>query len=147
MIFWMLVFSIALIFAMLLVCSLLGKFPGLTARFLALIGSTKNIAIVKSVSEHQPTAWDTYWFDTQSLTFFALGGILLCFQRPSDANLFPVLYAITASYFSNIMIRLMLVISPALCVLGGIAMSEIILTSFDVLVAPTKSILQALVTY
>jgi len=141
LIFWMLVFGVAMLFVMLVVFSLLGKFPGLTARFLALIGSTKNIAIVKSVSEHQPTAWDTYWFDTQSLTFFALGGILLCFKDPSDANLFPVLYAITASYFSNIMIRLMLVIAPALCVLGGIAMSEIILTSFDVLVAPTKSIL------
>jgi len=115
------------------------NYPALLLVFLSLVGSTKNIAIVKSVSEHQPTAWDTYWFDTQSLTFLALGGILLCFNKPSDANLFPVLFAITASYFSNIMIRLMLVLSPALCILGGIAMSEIVQTSFDVVVAPAAS--------
>merc|ERR1719273_2245249 len=66
---------------------------------------------------------------------------MLCFNSPSDANLFPVLYAITASYFSNIMIRLMLVISPALCILGGIAMSEIVKTTFEILVAPMKNML------
>eukprot|EP00494_Astrolonche_serrata_P029172 UN29439 len=128
-------------FCLLLLLAVLGKLPGLTARFLALIGSTKNIAIVKSVSEHQPTAWDTYWFDAHSLSFIALGGMLLCFQYPTEANLFPVLYAITASYFSNIMIRLMLVIAPALCILAGIGMSEIIKTSFDVIVAPTRAII------
>jgi len=36
----------------------------------------------------------------------------------------------------------MLVISPALCILGGIAMSEMIHTSFDVIVAPTAAYMQ-----
>jgi len=131
---------VGLIFAALLMVALSGKVPGLTARFLSLIGSTKNIAIVKSVSEHQPTSWDTYFFDTNVLAFLALGGMLICFQFPSDANLFLVVFAITASYFSNIMIRLMLVVSPAFCCLGGIAVSEIVRTSFDVVCAPAQNI-------
>merc|ERR1712048_988374 len=38
-----------------------GFVPGLTMRFLALLGSQGTIAIVKSVSEHQPTSWSTYF--------------------------------------------------------------------------------------
>ena len=58
-VFWMMLCCVAACVVLLLLVAAAGKLPGLTARFLALIGSTKNIAIVKSVSEHQPTAWDT----------------------------------------------------------------------------------------
>ena len=111
----------------------LGKIPGLTARFLALIGSDSTIAIVKSVSEHQPTSWGTYWFDEHILTFMTAAGMLICFQKVSDANLFAILYGVFSGYFSNIMIRLMLVVSPAMCVLGAIAISELVKASFEVL--------------
>ena len=106
-------------------------------RFLALLGSDNAIVIVKSVSEHQPTSWGTYWFDEHILTFMTLTGILLCFYRVSDANLFAVLYGVFSGYFSNIMIRLMLVVSPAMCVLGAIAVSEFIKSSFEVLIKKT----------
>merc|ERR1719245_1839545 len=118
-----------------------GFVPGLTMRFLALLGSQGTIAIVRSVSEHQPTSWSTYFFDCNVLSFFALAGIALCFRRPSDANLFAILYGVFASYFSNIMIRLMLVVSPAICVLGAIATSEFIKSSFEVLIRKTPKAL------
>ena len=96
-----------------------GKIPRFTMRFLALLGfGNKTIAIVKSVSEHQPTSWGTYWFDEHFLCFMTATGILVAFQKVNDANLFAILYGVFASYFSNIMIRLMLVVSPAMCVLG-----------------------------
>ena len=96
-----------------------GKVPALTMRFLALLGfGNKTIAIVKSVSEHQPTSWGTYWFDEHFLTFMTATGILVSFQKVNDANLFAILYGVFSAYFSNIMIRLMLVVSPAMCVLG-----------------------------
>eukprot|EP00483_Globobulimina_turgida_P010995 UN11016 len=66
-------------------------------------------------------------------------GILLCFYKVSDANLFAVLYGIFSGYFSNIMIRLMLVVSPAMCVLGAIAVSEFIKSSFEVLIKKIKT--------
>eukprot|EP01083_Nonionella_stella_P051737 137379_1 len=114
------------------VIAYLGYIPGLTMRFLALLGSDSAIVIVKSVSEHQPTSWGTYWFDEHVLTFFTATGILLCFYRVSDANLFAVLYGVFSGYFSNIMIRLMLVVSPAMCVLGAIAISEFLKSSLEV---------------
>merc|ERR1719193_1838941 len=126
----MLTFLVVLLFLVLLglivLLMVLGFVPGLTMRFLALLGSQGTIAIVKSVSEHQPTSWGTYFFDCNILTFFALAGIITCFKRPTDANIFAILYGVTSSYFSNIMIRLMLVVSPAICVLGAIAISELV---------------------
>eukprot|EP00484_Ammonia_sp_Unknown_P027587 CAMPEP_0197033454 /NCGR_PEP_ID=MMETSP1384-20130603/11849_1 /TAXON_ID=29189 /ORGANISM="Ammonia sp." /LENGTH=687 /DNA_ID=CAMNT_0042463259 /DNA_START=17 /DNA_END=2077 /DNA_ORIENTATION=- len=121
------------------VVAYLGYIPGLTMRFLALLGSDNAIVIVKSVSEHQPTSWGTYWFDEHVLTFLTATGILLCFYRVSDANLFAVLYGVFSGYFSNIMIRLMLVVSPAMCVLGAIAISEFVKSSFEVLIERVSS--------
>ena len=116
----------------------LGYIPGLTMRFLALLGSDSAIVIVKSVSEHQPTSWGTYWFDEHLLTFMTATGILLCFYKVSDTNLFAILYGVFSGYFSNIMIRLMLVVSPAMCVLGAIAVSEAIKAAFETLIARTR---------
>jgi dolichyl-diphosphooligosaccharide--protein glycosyltransferase len=40
--------------------------------------------------------------------------------------LFLVLYGITAVYFSGVMVRLMLVLAPAVCCLAGVAISDIL---------------------
>eukprot|EP01052_Picozoa_sp_SAG31_P005216 SAG31_NODE_225_length_19846_cov_19.057983_26_plen_219_part_00 len=42
---------------------------------------------------------------------------------PSDAKIFALFFACFALYFSGVMIRLMLVLAPIACVMGGIAMS------------------------
>jgi dolichyl-diphosphooligosaccharide--protein glycosyltransferase len=38
------------------------------------------------------------------------------------------LYGITAVYFSGVMVRLMLVLAPAVCCLSGVAISDILST-------------------
>jgi len=43
--------------------------------------------------------------------------------------LFLVLYIITAVYFSGVMVRLMLVLAPAVCCLAGVAIADILSTS------------------
>lgn len=42
-------------------------------------------------------------------------------------KLFVGIYGVLATYFSCVMIRLMLVLAPAACVLAGIGVSEIML--------------------
>jgi len=39
-----------------------------------------------------------------------------------------VLYGVTAAYFSGVMVRLMLVLAPAVCCLAGVAVSDILNT-------------------
>jgi dolichyl-diphosphooligosaccharide---protein glycosyltransferase len=66
----------------------------------------------------------------------APAGIVACFFGPlDDAALFLVLYGITSVYFSGVMVRLMLVLAPAACVLAGLGMSGVM----DTLCASLKT--------
>ncbi|KAL0333859.1 UNVERIFIED_CONTAM: Dolichyl-diphosphooligosaccharide--protein glycosyltransferase subunit STT3A [Sesamum angustifolium] len=57
-----------------------------------------------------------------------------CFLPLSDASSFAVLYIVTSVYFSGVMVRLMLVLAPAACIMSGIALSE----AFDVFTRSIK---------
>jgi dolichyl-diphosphooligosaccharide--protein glycosyltransferase len=79
-----------------------------TGRFWTLLDPTyakKFIPIIASVSEHQPTTWSTYIFDVHLLVFAAPAGMYFCFKTMNDAQLFLLTFALTAIYFSGIMIR------------------------------------------
>jgi dolichyl-diphosphooligosaccharide--protein glycosyltransferase len=117
------------------IAAALGKVPFFTARLLSLLGATSNIAIIKSVSEHQPSPWTTFFFDLHCVVFLVPVGIFYCFMHLSDANLFGLLYAIFAAYFASIMVRLVLVLTPIACVLAGIAVNVILTTYSHVIVS------------
>jgi dolichyl-diphosphooligosaccharide--protein glycosyltransferase len=108
-----------------------GAIPALTGRLWALLGATSNIAIVKSVSEHQPSPWTTFFFDMHFLPLMSIVGMYKCFQLGTDLSAFLVIYLIFASYFASIMVRLVLVLTPVCCILGGIGASEILTVYFQ----------------
>jgi asparagine N-glycosylation enzyme membrane subunit Stt3 len=64
------------------------------------------VPIIASVSEHQPTAWPSFFFDLQMMIFIFPAGIFLCFQKLSDGHVFVIIYALLASYFAGVMVRL-----------------------------------------
>ncbi|OEL31834.1 Dolichyl-diphosphooligosaccharide--protein glycosyltransferase subunit STT3A [Dichanthelium oligosanthes] len=100
---------------------------GWSGRSLSLLDPTyasKYIPIIASVSEHQPPTWPSYFMDINVLAFLVPAGIISCFLPFSDASSFLVLYLVTSVYFSGVMVRLMLVLAPAACILSGIALSE-----------------------
>eukprot|EP00474_Spongospora_subterranea_P008975 CRZ09433.1 hypothetical protein [Spongospora subterranea] len=118
--------------------ALTGTVPFLTGRLKSLMGATTNIAIVKSVSEHQPTKWLTFFLDLHMMVALVPAGIYYVFWSVSDTNLFLILYMLFSAYFASIMIRLMLVISPIVCVLAGIGVSETLLTFCHILTMPSS---------
>uniref|UniRef100_A0A7S0S2X5 dolichyl-diphosphooligosaccharide--protein glycotransferase n=1 Tax=Chlamydomonas leiostraca TaxID=1034604 RepID=A0A7S0S2X5_9CHLO len=102
-----------------------------TGRFWTLLDPTyakKFIPIVASVSEHQPTTWASYIFDLHGLVFAAPAGMYFCFKKLTDENIFLITFALTAIYFSGIMVRLMLVAAPAFVLLGAIGISGLLRT-------------------
>ncbi|KAK3436411.1 dolichyl-diphosphooligosaccharide--protein glycosyltransferase subunit STT3A [Eucalyptus grandis] len=110
---------------------------GWSGRSLSLLDPTyasKYIPIIASVSEHQPPTWPSYFMDINVLAFLVPAGIIACFLPLSDASSFVVLYIVTSVYFSGVMVRLMLVLAPAACILSGIALSE----AFDTLTRSIK---------
>eukprot|EP00245_Coleochaete_scutata_P013789 TRINITY_DN5711_c1_g3_i1.p1 TRINITY_DN5711_c1_g3~~TRINITY_DN5711_c1_g3_i1.p1 ORF type:complete len:777 (-),score=168.48 TRINITY_DN5711_c1_g3_i1:459-2789(-) len=100
---------------------------GWSGRSLSLLDPTyasKYIPIIASVSEHQPPTWPSYFMDIHMLAFLAPAGIVACFLPLTDASSFIILYIVTSVYFSGVMVRLMLVLAPAACIVSGIALSE-----------------------
>ncbi|CAL1359757.1 unnamed protein product [Linum trigynum] len=110
---------------------------GWSGRSLTLLDPTyasKYIPIIASVSEHQPPTWPSYFMDINVLAFLVPAGIIACFMPLSDSSSFVILYIVTSVYFSGVMVRLMLVLAPAACILSGIALSE----AFNVLTRSIK---------
>ncbi|KAL6845147.1 hypothetical protein ACP4OV_024642 [Aristida adscensionis] len=127
-------FSVAAILVALVASS---PTKGWSGRSLSLLDPTyasKYIPIIASVSEHQPPTWPSYFMDINVLAFLVPAGIISCFLPLSDASSFLVLYLVTSVYFSGVMVRLMLVLAPAVCILSGIALSEV----FNVLTRSMK---------
>ncbi|ORY78500.1 Oligosaccharyl transferase STT3 subunit-domain-containing protein [Protomyces lactucae-debilis] len=100
-----------------------------TGRFYSLwdTGYAKiHIPIIASVSEHQPTAWPAFFFDLQMLIWLFPAGVYLCFRQLRDEHVFIIVYAVLASYFAGVMVRLMLTLTPCVVVAAAVATSEIL---------------------
>ncbi|VDM84328.1 unnamed protein product [Strongylus vulgaris] len=82
-----------------------------------------HIPIIASVSEHQPTTWVSFFFDLHITAAVFPVGLWYCVKNVNDERVFIILYAVSAVYFAGVMVRLMLTLTPAVCVLSGIAFS------------------------
>lgn len=104
------------------------------------------VPIIASVSEHQPTAWPAYFFDLNWLIWVFPAGLFWCFRWLRDEHVFVIIYAVFAAYFSGVMVRLMLVLTPVVCVSSAIAISKLLEAYLDpkleveeaAVAAPTK---------
>lgn len=84
-----------------------------------------HIPIIASVSEHQPTAWPSFFFDMEMLIWLFPAGVYLCFRQLRDEHVFVVVYSVMSSYFAGVMVRLILTLTPIVCVTAAIAVSSI----------------------
>ena len=50
----------------------------------------------------------------------------MCFQTLKDEHVFIVIYAVLASYFAGVMVRLMLTLTPVVCIAAALALSSIL---------------------
>jgi dolichyl-diphosphooligosaccharide--protein glycosyltransferase len=120
---------VLLAFAALVLLTVSGVIAPWTGRFYSLwdTGYAKiHIPIIASVSEHQPTAWPAYFFDLNMLIWLFPAGVYLCFLKLNDEQVFIVVYSILASYFSGVMVRLMLTLTPIVCVSAAMALSYLL---------------------
>ncbi|PAA62221.1 hypothetical protein BOX15_Mlig021416g1 [Macrostomum lignano] len=117
-----------LVFASVVGLTYLGYVAPWSGRFYSLwdTGYAKiHIPIIASVSEHQPTPWVSFFFDLHILVCVYPAGAWFCIRDLTDERVFIVLYAVFASYFAGVMVRLMLTLTPCVCVLAAIAFSRL----------------------
>jgi dolichyl-diphosphooligosaccharide--protein glycosyltransferase len=119
------VFGVGALFSL----TALGWIAPWTGRFYSLWDTNYakiHIPIIASVSEHQPTAWPAFFFDTNMLIWLFPAGIYMCFQELRDEHVFVIIYSVLCSYFAGVMVRLMLTLTPIICVAGAIALSKLL---------------------
>jgi dolichyl-diphosphooligosaccharide--protein glycosyltransferase len=87
----------------------------------------KYIPIIASVSEHQPTVWTNYFFDMGYCIMFLPMGYYFCLiENVTHGKLFIGIYGVLATYFSCVMIRLMLTLAPVVCIIAAISINEVL---------------------
>lgn len=119
--------SAGIVFAGVVVLTYAGYIAPWSGRFYSLwdTGYAKiHIPIITSVSEHQPTTWTSFFFDLHILVCLFPAGVWFCIKNINDERVFIVLYAVFASYFAGVMVRLILTLTPVVCVLAAIAISK-----------------------
>ncbi|XP_038076647.1 dolichyl-diphosphooligosaccharide--protein glycosyltransferase subunit STT3B-like [Patiria miniata] len=90
-----------------------------------------HIPIIASVSEHQPTTWVSFFFDLHILVCTFPAGLWFVIKDINDERVFIVLYALSAVYFAGVMVRLMLTLTPVVCILASIAISKTLTEYLD----------------
>lgn len=50
----------------------------------------------------------------------------MCFRELRDEHVFVIIYAVVASYFAGVMVRLMLTLTPVVCVSAAVALSTLL---------------------
>lgn len=119
----------ALLLLLLTVLTYTGVVAPWSGRFYSLwdTGYAKiHIPIIASVSEHQPTTWFSFFFDLHFLIASFPVGLWYCIIHLNDERVFVILYAISAVYFAGVMVRLMLTLTPVVCMLAGVAVSRLV---------------------
>jgi len=117
-----------LVFAVVVGLTWLGVIAPWSGRFYSLwdTGYAKiHIPIIASVSEHQPTTWFSFFFDLHILACVFPAGLWYCIKNINDERVFIILYAVSAVYFAGVMVRLMLTLTPCVCILASIAFSKV----------------------
>ncbi len=105
-----------------------GIFDNIAAKFWAVIipRGRVDIPIINSVSEHQPMPWGSLFRNFHILTFFMPLGIYYCLKKPTDVNIFILVFGVSAIYFTGSMIRLVLLLAPAASLLSALAIDRIL---------------------
>ena len=98
------------------------------AKFLSVLNPFERLELplIESVQEHRPATWSSFYYQLGALVFLAPLGLIFATQKVTDNKLFISTYAVTALYFSASMIRLTVMMSPALGILGSLGMVELI---------------------
>lgn len=106
----------------------LGLIAPWTGRFYSLWDTNYariHIPIIASVSEHQPITWPAFFLDTHFLIWLFPAAVFLMFMDLKNEHVFIIVYSVLCSYFAGVMVRLMLTLTPVICIAGAVALSKL----------------------
>ena len=90
------------------------------------IGETPVQQLVQSVQEHKPATWGSFYYDLGVGILFVPVGLYFAVQNPTNRNVFLVVFGITAIYFASSLVRLNLLLAPALSIIWALALVQLV---------------------
>ena len=105
-----------------------GYIMPLGTKFLSVINPFERLAhpLVQSVQEHRPAAWGSFYYDFGIGAFFVPIGLFFAMRTPTNRNIFLIIFGLTSIYFAGSMVRLVLLMAPAFCLLWALALVRLI---------------------
>ena len=87
--------------------------------------------LVDSVAEHRSTPFGAYMHYFHITLYFGLFGFLACLEQPrTEGKIFVSLYCFLTAYFSGKMIRLIVLLAPAIAVVAGFGLKTTFVWSY-----------------
>jgi dolichyl-diphosphooligosaccharide--protein glycosyltransferase len=109
---------------------LLGGFSGRLLQMFDPSYASKKIPIIASVAEHQPTAWPKYFLECGFFVLlFPVGCYVIVTASPPvmpEVEFLLMIYGLSTLYFASIMVRLVLVFTPACVFVAGFGFHHLV---------------------
>jgi len=105
-----------------------GMIGSLESKFMSVLNPYQRISypLVESVAEHRPSAWGTFYYNFGIGVFFVPVGLFFATIMATNLSIFMIIYGLTSVYFASSMIRLNIIMSPALCLLWALALMRLL---------------------
>jgi dolichyl-diphosphooligosaccharide--protein glycosyltransferase len=93
----------------------------------------QNIPLVASVAENRPSTWASFFLELGSIILLGVFGFFFAFQRLRDSDILLIIFGVTAFYFAASLVRLTLVLAPAISTLAAITVVELGKPAMDII--------------
>jgi len=112
-----------------------GLIVGLGSKFWTVLNpSTRlDLPLVESVAEHRPATWASFFFEFGIISLLGIFGFFFAAQRLRNNDIFLILFGLSSLYFASSLVRLTLILAPALSLLAAITVIELGKPSVDIL--------------
>jgi len=105
---------------------LLGYTTPLEGKYLFVLNPATRPTFVESVQEHRPAAWGSFYYDLGIGAFFMPVGLFFAVRNPTNRNIFLIIFGLTSVYFASSMIRLTLILAPAISLLWALGLVQLL---------------------
>jgi dolichyl-diphosphooligosaccharide--protein glycosyltransferase len=123
---------LGLVAVLFIVLSSLGLMGTLGDKFWSVINPSSRLGegvvqqLIQSVQEHRPATWGSLYYDIGIGILFIPVGLYFVVRNPTNRNIFLTIFGLTAIYFAGSMVRLNLLMAPAVSILWAIALVQVV---------------------
>ena len=111
-----------------------GYMTQLSGKFLTVLNPATRfeMPLVESVAEHRPATWASFFYESGIYLFLGMFGFYFLTRRMGEGDLLLILLGVTSFYFAASLVRLTLILAPALAMLSATALVELCKPAVDI---------------